>query len=353
MVNQLGVDLQDITIKQVDLRTLTDEEIAKFNTFTNLLLAESHPEDPPTPLAQSIAALRNIPDFYKLTSFVAIDTNGTIVASAEAGYADTDDNKHLVECGVYVLPEYRRRGLAKELLKGTVTFVENANRTLVLGGTSERVPSGNEFVKRIDAELGSREHINRLLLADVDNEMVDRWITEGPTRAPGYSLLWFDGRWPDDRVQELVDCVHVMNTAPRDDLDIEDFVFTVEQFRQQEQSMLARDIERWSVFAQHDESGKFAGYTEVVWTPHKPKIIGQQGTGVSPEHRGHALGKWLKAVMVRRILDERPEAFDIRTGNADSNDAMLGINNALGFKPYFGAATWQISIDKLKAYVNS
>ena len=70
-----------------------------------------------------------------------------------------------------------------------------------------------------------------------------------------------------------------------------------------------------------------------------------------PEHRGHALGKWLKATNILRILVEWPEVVDIRTHNADSNDAMLGINNQLGFKPYTVDIHWQISTDDARAYV--
>jgi hypothetical protein len=78
----------------------------------------------------------------------------------------------------------------------------------------------------------------------------------------------------------------------------------------------------------------------------------QGNTGVRPEHRGHALGKWLKATMLQRIFDERPQAEEIRTGNADSNDAMLGINRALGFKPHRAHTTWQVTTAQVRKYLD-
>lgn len=33
-----------------------------------------------------------------------------------------------------------------------------------------------------------------------------------------------------------------------------------------------------------------------------------------------------------------------RTSNADSNAPMLGINTALGYKPYLGNTTWQVPV---------
>jgi hypothetical protein len=61
-------------------------------------------------------------------------------------------------------------------------------------------------------------------------------------------------------------------------------------------------------------------------------------------HRGHRLGLWMKAVMLKRILAERPKALFIRTGNANTNAQMLGINTQLGFVKAWSACLWQISI---------
>lgn len=66
------------------------------------------------------------------------------------------------------------------------------------------------------------------------------------------------------------------------------------------------------------------------------------------EHRGCGLGKWLKAAMLGRVLRERPEAKEIRTGNADSNAPMLAINHRLGFKPYFAGTKWQVEPELVK-----
>ena len=346
-------DLGDIVIHALDVRAMTDEEIVAGNDFGNKMQAESNPEDPPTSLELARASVENIPDFVEIRLFRAVDGSGTVVGSANASWTLTDDNKHLANISVRVLPDFRRRGIAKALLRHAVEAIEGAGRTLIISGTSERVPAGEAFAVRVGAERAFAGHMNRLELADVDRNLVRRWIDEGPARAQGYTLVALDGPYPDDLVEEIIDVHHVMNDAPRDSLDMEDSKLTVGQMREIEKSMAAAKTERWALFARHEASGQLVGLTDVAWNPEQPETVWQGNTGVRREHRGHALGKWLKAVMLERILTERPYAKDVRTGNADSNDAMLGINRQLGFKHYIADAGWQISVEKLRAYIGA
>jgi GNAT superfamily N-acetyltransferase len=163
--------------------------------------------------------------------------------------------------------------------------------------------------------------------------------------------LRIDGAAPDEHIDEVVSMFDVMNTAPRDDLEIQDERTVPEHVRAWERFAAASGDQWWALYARHEESGGFVGYTHVSWNPASPQTVFQYGTAVRPEHRGHAIGKWLKATMLRRIIDERPEVVDVRTGNADSNDAMLGINYGLGFRPYIAATWWQVKLDTVRNYL--
>jgi mycothiol synthase len=63
-----------------------------------------------------------------------------------------------------------------------------------------------------------------------------------------------------------------------------------------------------------------------------PYRVEQGLTGVRDEHRGRGLGKWLKAETMFFVRDELPEVRYINTGNADTNAAMVSINERMGFK---------------------
>ncbi len=100
----------------------------------------------------------------------------------------------------------------------------------------------------------------------------------------------------------------------------------------------------------HRETDRIVGYSELYWQPERDILMFQGATGVRPEHRGHGLGHWIKAMNLREALRLNPRARYVRTGNADVNAPMLAINHALGFRPYIAQHDWQIDLDKAEAY---
>jgi mycothiol synthase len=337
-----------VVLEEVDIAASSDEDVAAITAFRNAMETEAHPGDAFwTPEAVALD-VRNWPPFRRHRTFLARHASGAIVGAAIAHWFVGEENQHLLDVDLGVLPAHRREGIGTALLEHVLRVAGEIGRTKLTAQSVDLVVDGERFAKRVGAQLGMEQGSNRLVLADVDRDRVRRWIEQGPIRAEGYSLVAVDGRYPDDLVDQIVDLSAVMNTAPRDDLDMEDERPTVEQARQWEETHLHTGIERWYLAARHDSSGRLVGWTEVGWWPTIPTIVWQWGTGVRPEHRGHALGKWLKAVMLERVLDERRQAKDIRTTNADSNDAMLGINHALGFRKYHTNLWWQLDVEDAK-----
>src|SRR5580765_6447838 len=117
--------------------------------------------------------------------------------------------------------------------------------------------------------------------------------------------------------------------------------------------MLARGTERWTLYVRETATGKLAGFTDVAWTPSNPQVLQQMNTGVFPEYRNLGLGRWLKAALLERVMRNRPQVKFVRTGNADTNAAMLKINVELGFTPYSSQTVWQADLQKIEAYVES
>jgi mycothiol synthase len=327
-----------------DTREDSDAEIAEWLAVLNALSAEVDPESAPTPLAETIALLRTAPDRYRLWSILARDETGALVGVARMEYdPDHDENPDLFNVSLGVLPEHRRLGVGTELLAAVGKVAREEGRTRLLGVTSESVPAGAEFALAIGAESKLESHVNRLLLADVDRAELQRWVDEGPTRAPDYEIINWGTEVPEPYLADWADLIGVMNTAPRDDLELNDTHATPEQIREGEKQLLAIGAEMWVLAARRRSDGAWAGFHNLVWYPWDPACLHIGATGVRPEHRGHALGKWLKGAMTLRVLDERPEATWIETDNADSNDAMLGINRLMGYRPWIAETLWELA----------
>jgi GNAT superfamily N-acetyltransferase len=347
--------LRDVTVTELrnaEYASISDEDCSALNAFENAMLAEKFPDDPPRAVEQTTAMLRGMPDHYAVNDFWVRDPSGDVVANGYGWWVkDVPENRHLVRAQLEVRPDRRRQGIGRLLVERLVGAAESDGRTVIQAMTHDRASAGEVFARRVGAEPKSATHTNRLLVSDLDVQLMRTWVDEGPKRADGYSLLWFDDRCPDDLLDAMADLMHVMETAPTDGLDIEGDKKTPEWIRKMEAWLKAEETERWVVIARHDATGELAGYTEVMWTRHRPLTVQQGDTGVWPKHRGHALGKWLKAAMALRVLEERPGIKDIRTGNADSNAPMLGINHAMGFKPYMAALWWNLNVDRAKDYL--
>lgn len=340
-----------LKIKLFDYRNAADFEYKAYNDCRNQIRAERLPDDPPIPLEEAIQGFKNFPDYIDLSLWVAWDERETSIMAYAMARLPQEDNLQLAQFVINVLPEFRRQGLGREFLSRIADVAAREKRKILIAGTIARIPAGEAFMERIGAERGLETHTNQLMMADLDGKSLDQWINKASERAAGFEIGFWEGEYPEGDIDAIVDLYDLLNQQPFGDLAIEDFTFTAEQLRQDEQSIFSRGYERWTLYVREKETGKFAGYTEVLWNQNRPKIIIQDMTGVFPEYRNKGLGRWLKAAMLVKILAERKEAVFVRTENADMNAPMLKINTELGFKPYIAESVWQVETSRVSEYL--
>lgn len=338
-------------LKRFDPDTATHDYFKARHAYLTLRSREEMPEDPPRSLEFSITNAKS----WKLFENQELQVwnlwdNDTIIGELFAEVGFYEDNRHMIWASLVILASYRRRGYAKPLLEKIVEIAAKHERTLLTTNTSSRIPAGAAFAECLGAVRGLEAHTNQLVLAEVDRSLLGSWIDNAKTSAKDFEMgLWTD--YPEEEIIAIAKMLEVMNTAPKDNLDIEEWKVEPEVLRQDEAYNKARNIEFWMLYVRHKPSGELAGYTQTTWDPENPENLYQGGTGVLPKYRGHGLGRWLKAAMIQKVLAERKVVKRIRTGNADSNAPMLAINNALGFKPYIAETVWQIEIEKIKGYL--
>lgn len=339
------------TFESADLRHASDEVFAALHRLEVDFDLEARPDEPPVPFDAFRARYRSTPSYRQSVAWIASE-NGAPIGYVAVDFDRTGDNDHVLEAFACVDAAHRRRGLGRELLARAVEAGEADGRTLFMGYSNSRVPSGAALMQRLGANEGLVERESELDLTRVDRTMVERWIAEGPDRAGGYEILVIEEDVPEELLEPFAALYAVSNSAPRDDLDIADTFRTPEQIREKDERRRETGLERILGIARHRSSGELAGWTELGRHPSQPEKVEQFWTAVHPDHRGHALGKWLKATTIARSFERWPEAKKIVTGNAFSNDAMLGINNQLGFEEVAAWSVWQMPLAEVRRYVD-
>lgn len=261
------------------------------------------------------------------------DENRTdLVGVVCVAWEDYEDNREACFFELDVMPEYRRQKVGAALAQRGAEFAKEAGRPLLGFDANDKVAAGWEFLKAIGAEHKLTGRFSMLKFADIDRDQLEGWVSRAAERAGDYELVRWDGPCPEEFAEAFVNEQNVMNTAPIDDLEYEDEVFTVARLRDREQVQAIRKIDVMTTVAVHKPTGDFVGHSD-VWLPQLwPTKAYQNDTGVNPAHRDKGLGRWLKAQNCLNLLNERPHIDNISTWNAGSNDAMLGINYAMGFK---------------------
>lgn len=330
----------------------TDREVEAYHRLANRIGRERWPEDRPKELEETAARLRQIPSFIEPQCWAVWQPDGVELAALGEIYTyAVEDNQHLADFSIAVVPEMRQHGIATRLLRSLVTEAQARQRTLLTTELDSNTPSGEAFMRRVGGGPGLTMQVSQLEIDELDRELLWMWQARAQERAGDFELGFWEGAFPEDELADILALLAVMNTAPREDLDVEDWEWTPEQMRQNEASLAARGLERWTLYARHCESGDLAGYTVVIRNPREPELLRQADTAVFPQFRNRGLGRWIKAAMLERVLQELPAVRRVRTGNAQSNAAMLRINEELGFKPYKTETIWQVPVDEVLAYL--
>ena len=329
-----------IRIDRLDPATASNAELAAVHALEVAVERDALPGEPVPPLEHALASYRFARPTVARRWWVARHGED-VVASASCAYDDVPENRAHADVEVAVHPATRRRGIGSALLALAADTAAGWDCSLL--DLSCRVGGpGESFLRRLRAQRRLVERRSRCLTSQIDRALLERWVRRAGERAAGYSLVTWDGPCPDELIEGFVNLKHVMNTAPMGDLDWDDERFTVERWRATEAVLVARDFDWWTVCARHDGSGDLAGYTEIAFPRRWPEKAYQEDTGVWPKHRNRGLGRWLKAAMAQRLLEERPGVERVETWNAGSNEAMLNINVAMGFEPVENWGDWQV-----------
>jgi GNAT superfamily N-acetyltransferase len=338
----------DFEIRRVGFRGGTDDELRALHAVEAPIAAETGSNRMPQPLEAYMALARSLPSQFDDHAWLAVAPDGAPVACAFCWSNSAGDNR-VMECDVLVRADRRRGGIGSRLLGMICDETVRDGRSLLTWSTFAAVAAGEAFSLRVGARVGRINRTSELVLADLEWETVARWARGEEASRLGYRLEVVDGVFPDELRADAATFHHIMQTAPREDLDIGDVIVDATFVAELDRALLHAGRDRWTILVRAPD-GVCVGGTEVTFEPSDPAVVHQHNTGIDPAHRGLRLAKWAKAAMLQRIRLHRPDARRVRTENAFANAPMLAINDALGFTVVSTRTEWQgLASDLLRA----
>ena len=331
-------------IRELTQATITAQDASELARLKSLVDPRRLRSDPPVTPQLAINELRPSVATVAFSYHGLFDDSGRLVALSDAGGAVNAENSDVCEVGLWLDPTWTGDHETDPLglLFDHVDTVErNRGRTRYWGWGDLADAATREFWEdRLGYTLAYDERISRCTLADVDEQLMQNWIDSARERASGYHLIRAEAPFDDRLLGFFADALEAMNDAPHDDLEHVPEVFDVERARQIEALHVSTRSSYRAVFAIETATDELAGYTALRIPEAEPALSKQGDTVTVAAHRNRGIGRWIKADMWQWLRADRPDVRSLDTGNAESNRAMLAINEAMGFEDVLHHGVW-------------
>ncbi|MEU6246250.1 GNAT family N-acetyltransferase [Glycomyces sp. NPDC047010] len=327
----------DIEIVPID--PLNRDQVSGWIRNQRAVTEHDLPGEPlPSPSFQRLRLLL-WPDALAVERYVAVQ-DGEVIGSLQYSMP-VQDNQHLLELELDVRPDRRRAGVGTALVEFTERRAAELGRDTILAFAVDPLPDGPQFdrsgqefaqargYKTVDQEIHRRNDLTVVGEDELAQLYVDAW-----EKAAGYELVQWINDCPDDVIDGYAALNERMYTDPPmgEELDIRPAVYDAARIRNLEWTTKERGQTQFVSAVVHVESGEVAGMSGLGVTPGEELHAWQQDTIVEQKHRGHRLGMILKIANQRLMRRYRPQIRYVHTWNAEVNDHMISINEAMGYR---------------------
>jgi mycothiol synthase len=332
----------NLTITALDPSGADEADVHGVHAVWSAAVAFDKPEFPAVTLEFVVGMIRDgaagpIPRRY----WLAWLADGRPAAVAMLMLPKEENTSHAL-IDVRVHPEVRRQGVATEVFPFMLASARSAGRTRILTAPIREGGGGVPWVTRLGFEQVQANVVQQLDLTTADPALWDV-----PT-APGYRLVEWIAAAPEDLIASYARARGAISDAPSGTTTWDDPQWTPERVRVEEAGLLAENTESRVVVAVHEATGEVAGVSELYVLLRDPGHLWQGDTAVLAAHRGHGLGRSIKAAMLRRLLADRPDAKLVTTQTATTNVYMANVNHQIGFRTAYTQIYAEADVEALE-----
>lgn len=159
---------------------------------------------------------------------------------------------------------------------------------------------------------------------------------------PHYRVQGWAGPTPERWLEDIALLYTRMSTdAPSAGLEEPEDVWTVARLIEHEHAEWHSPRVALTAAIEHRPTGTLVGFSVLSVPQETTRSVAQEDTLVLREHRGHRLGRLVKAANLAALTERYPGRPSVTTFNAEENLPMLAVNEAIGFVPMGYEGAWK------------
>ena len=260
--------------------------------------------------------------------WLAVDQQGS-AAGWYRLHLPSRENLDQAGLDLVVHPAERQRGAGLALLRHAAGRATAHGRAVFNGGTRNG-SAGEAFARSVGAKPGLVEVQRVLDLGQLEKGKLARLRGPAELAAAGYSLESWVGPIPEKFLEDVAALYDAMGDAPRDP-EIAHEEWDAQRVRESINLRPHYGLRDYTLVARHDDTGELAALSEMAVDPADPGWGFQMNTVVIRKHRGHRLGLLVKLAMMELLATTEPQLERISTWNAETNEHMIAVNEAIGY----------------------
>ncbi len=196
------------------------------------------------------------------------------------------------------------------------------------------IMTAGERISQVALAWGAKEesvlHRYRLHRDDANVDLMREWLSKIPEQNPDIRVEFHD-HISDHLVERFCELYtrFIADMPSEKETEVEHAV-SPEEWRRQAKWREKNKVQHYSyMMFRHDE---LIGFTNAALYAWGAKDIYQAMTGVLPEYRGRGLGRWMKAALYLKLIEDFPENETVTTDMRSANDPILRLNASMGYK---------------------